>query len=125
MTHQQRLCALHDIEDGGAKGLWPNDRGRDQIVAVRRDQAVFVYHNSCPHYDRARLGWKKDAFLNREKTMIFCAAHGALFQVEDGHCVIGPCLGESLYKIHATVRDGDIFVATQDLPKGVATLAKS
>lgn len=117
MNQDHRLCAINDIEDGSAKGFLPNERGRDSIIAVRRGQQVFVYQNRCPHYDKVRLGWKKNEFLNRDKSMIMCAAHGALFQVEDGQCVVGPCLGKTLQKINATVRGGDVFMQLQDLPQ--------
>ncbi|RPE72135.1 nitrite reductase/ring-hydroxylating ferredoxin subunit [Pacificibacter maritimus] len=105
----QLLCALTDIPDGGSKGVLPGPRGRDQGLLVRRGDTVFGYVNNCPHYDRAPLGWKKDEFLNGTKDRIMCAAHGALFQIEDGVCVIGPCLGQALTPLLITVEDGQVF----------------
>lgn len=103
------LCALEDIPDGGAKGVFPGPRGRDQGLLVRRGDKVFGYINNCPHFDRAPLGWKKNEFLNGAKDKIMCAAHGALFRIEDGTCVIGPCLGQSLTPIRITVESGQVF----------------
>ncbi|WP_093993629.1 Rieske (2Fe-2S) protein [Flavimaricola marinus] len=103
------LCALADIPDGGSKGVLPNQRGRDQALLVRRGGQVFGYINNCPHYDRAPLGWKKDEFLNGSRDRIMCSAHGALFRIEDGECVIGPCLGQSLQSLPLTVDDGQVF----------------
>ncbi|MBO9465826.1 Rieske 2Fe-2S domain-containing protein [Tropicibacter sp. R15_0] len=93
------LCKLLDIPDGGSLGVSPNARGRDQIVLIRKGTDVFAYRNNCPHYDRAPLGWKKDEFLNKNHDHIMCAAHGALFRIEDGECVVGPCLGQRLEKL--------------------------
>lgn len=107
------LCALDDILPGGSKGVLPNKRGRDQVVLVRQGDRVYGYINNCPHYDRAPLGWKKDAFLNGEGTRIMCAAHGALFRIEDGRCEIGPCLGQSLTPVALEVSDGVIRLAGQ------------
>lgn len=108
------LCALADIPDGGSKGVLPNDRGRDQGLVVRQGARVFAYVNNCPHYDRAPLGWKKDEFLNGARDHIMCAAHGALFRIEDGVCVIGPCLGQALQALPTTVVDGQVL--QQKLP---------
>jgi len=71
---------------------------------------VWGYVNNCPHYDRAPLGWKKDAFLNGAGDRIMCSAHGALFRVEDGVCEIGPCLGQALEPLSVTVQDGQVLL---------------
>jgi nitrite reductase/ring-hydroxylating ferredoxin subunit len=43
--------------------------------------------------------------------MIQCAHHGALFLIENGECVTGPCAGQSLRKVDCR-EDGDaIWVA--------------
>lgn len=103
------LCALDDIPDGSSKGVLPNARGRDQVLLIRRGSRVYGYVNNCPHYDRAPLGWKKDEFLNGAKDRIMCAAHGALFRIDNGECVIGPCLGQALTQVPTTVEDGQVI----------------
>ena len=35
--------------------------------------------------------------------MILCATHGALFRIEDGHCLSGPCVGESLTPLPVSI----------------------
>lgn len=100
------LCTVEDIPDGGSKGVLPDHRGRDRGFLVRQGQQIFAYVNNCPHYDRAPLGWKKDEFLNGARTRIMCAAHGALFTIEQGSCVVGPCLGQSLTSIDIKVENG-------------------
>lgn len=89
--------------------MLPGPRGRDQAFLVRKGARVFGYINNCPHYDRAPLGWKKDEFLNGAGDMIMCSAHGALFQIEDGKCVVGPCLGQALAPIRITVEGGRVL----------------
>ncbi|KQI68804.1 hypothetical protein AN189_07970 [Loktanella sp. 3ANDIMAR09] len=105
----QAVCALADIPDGGSRGIWPNARGQHQAFVVRQGGQVYGYVNNCPHYDRARLGWKKDAFLNGPGDRIMCASHGALFRITDGKCEIGPCIGQSLRPIAVRVREGHVF----------------
>ncbi len=104
------LCALNDIPDGASKGVLPGERGRDRVLLVRQDQRIYGYINNCPHYDRAPLGWKRDAFLNGDRTHIMCAAHGALFGIADGVCELGPCLGQALTPVPLEVQDGIIFL---------------
>jgi nitrite reductase/ring-hydroxylating ferredoxin subunit len=62
---------------------------------VRRGERVFGYVDSCPH-----AGWPLamagDRYLTRDKSLILCGGHGALFRIEDGFCTAGPCADQSL-----------------------------
>lgn len=80
------------------------------MFVVRKGDRVHAWRNLCPHYDRARMAWKKDEFLNADKTRIMCGAHGALFEIESGECTIGPCLGKRLAPVPVAVRDGEIWI---------------
>jgi nitrite reductase/ring-hydroxylating ferredoxin subunit len=90
------LCQLDDIEDGQAKGFTLSD-GPDprEIFVVREDGRVFGYLNSCPHLGTP-LNWDGDRFISDDSGLILCATHGALFEIEDGECVSGPCAGQAL-----------------------------
>lgn len=105
---QVTLCALAAIPDGGSLGVMPDARGRHRGFVVRRGDQVVGYVNNCPHYDRAPLGWKTHEFLNGARDHIMCAAHGALFTIADGVCVIGPCLGQRLTPLAITIQDGQV-----------------
>lgn len=102
------LCRLEEIPDGDSKGLSLED-GRD-ILVVRQGGAVFGYQNVCPHLFTP-LEWQPDDFLDDSGQFIICATHGALFQIEDGECVAGPCQGESLTQVPLTVEDGAVKLA--------------
>ena len=110
------LCRLDDVRDGGSKGVLPNARGRDRVLLVRRGNRVHAYINNCPHYDRAPLGWKKDEFLAGDGQHIMCAAHGALFDIENGVCTLGPCLGQSLTPVPVRIENGSVVLTNDDLP---------
>jgi nitrite reductase/ring-hydroxylating ferredoxin subunit len=62
---------------------------------LRRGGAVTGYVDSCPH-----AGWPlamfDDRYLTRDGKHLLCAGHGALFRLDDGVCIAGPCLGELL-----------------------------
>lgn len=104
------LCKLEELEDGSAKGFDPENSGSDTIFIVRQGEQVFGYKNSCPHIPEATLEWKKDAFLRGNPSKIFCSGHGALFNIEDGLCVQGACLGQSLQPLELVVENSEIYL---------------
>jgi nitrite reductase/ring-hydroxylating ferredoxin subunit len=105
------LCRLEEIADPGTKGF--QFREGDALFAgfvVRRGDAVAGYVDSCPH-----AGWPlalaPDRYLTREKDLILCSGHGALFRPEDGVCVAGPCAGNRLAAWPVTVVGGEVVTA--------------
>lgn len=84
------------------------------MFVVRRDGDVFGYINICPHA-RTPLDWTPDQFLNRDRTYLLCATHGAQFRIEDGACIAGPCPGASLTPVPVAVESGNIVVSG-DIP---------
>ncbi|KAB0567613.1 MULTISPECIES: Rieske (2Fe-2S) protein [Pseudomonas] len=66
-----------------------------KLFGVRREGTAYFYVNRCPHR-RVPLEWKPDHFLDQSTSLIQCATHGALFLIETGECVSGPCVGQSL-----------------------------
>lgn len=104
------LCRLDDIPDGGSQRFTaPVDGTPQALMAVRRGGDVFVYVNACPHIG-APLDFLPGQFLNRERTHILCANHGALFRIEDGHCVHGPCAGKPLQAVSTAVEGNDVWL---------------
>ncbi len=95
-TAGQVLCRFDEIEDGQAKGftLGTGPAARELFV-VREDDRVFGYVNSCPHLGTP-LNWQDDRFISDDSGLILCATPGALFEIEDGACVSGPCAGQAL-----------------------------
>lgn len=98
------LCHIDDIADGCSKGF---EIGELSLFAVKKDSAVYLYANSCPHLG-VELNWQQDKFLDMDNTLIQCATHGALFIIETGECVAGPCLGKALQPINYSLKDGFI-----------------
>ncbi len=90
------LCRLDDIEDGQAKSFTlSSGLEAREIFVVREDGQAFGYVNSCPHLGTP-LNWDGDRFISDDSGLILCATHGALFEIEDGACVSGPCEGQAL-----------------------------
>ena len=68
-----------------------------------------AYENACPHTG-GPLDWVPDRFLAPGKDMILCATHGALFRIEDGYCLAGPCAGERLTPLPVHIVGGTVAV---------------
>ncbi|MBC67605.1 MAG: Rieske, partial [Acinetobacter sp.] len=48
---------------------------------------------------------------DQDREYIQCSTHGALFSVETGECISGPCLGDFLEKVNLEVHsDGGIYI---------------
>lgn len=89
------IVEIDRILDGGASELqMDGENGPVSVVATRRGTRLYAYINVCPHAGRL-LNWAPGRFLF-DKGRLLCAAHGAVFQVEDGLCVQGPCQGSRL-----------------------------
>lgn len=107
------ICPLHELGDPGAKGFtlgqgdWPL-RG----FVVRRGDVVRGWVNHCPHAGYP-LDSRPDGFLADHAPLIQCSAHGALFDIESGYCVSGPCAGLSLRPIEVRVTRGYVVLADE------------
>lgn len=103
---EYRLCPLIDLSEGQSKGfkIDPDSHYAD-IVVVRTRKGVYAYRNRCPHTG-APMEWEPDQFLDYTGTVIQCGIHGALFRIEDGYCVSGPCARQSLRPVTVIEREG-------------------
>ena len=110
------LCRLDEIEDGEGRGFILEANGEPQdIFVVREGSAVFGYVNACPHVGTP-LDWTPDQFKSEDGIYIQCSTHGALFQIEDGYCIAGPCAGDRLQAIAVEVDPEGRIVATSSEP---------
>lgn len=117
MAAGARLAALDEIPDGEARGFAVRTPGGAvvQILVVRQGSRVAAYENACPHVGTP-LDWTPDEFLDSERRHLMCATHGALFRLEDGVCVAGPCQGDQLEPWPVALRDGAVWDASATMP---------
>ena len=109
------LCRMDELTDPGSKGskLVLGDVVHTVFV-VRSNDRVYGYINSCPHTG-GPLDWMQDQFLSIDKSYIQCATHAALFRLDDGMCIAGPCAGDQLTAVALQVESGDVFLLTDGL----------
>ena len=102
------LCALDDISDGTARNFVIElQAGRFHGFVVRRGAAVFGYADRCPHMGMP-LAQQLDAYLSPDGAQIVCSWHGAIFGVDDGRCLGGPCSGQSLTRWPVSIQNGRV-----------------
>lgn len=112
--HITLLENRHELRDGDSRALCVNMQGQQkEVFVVYKNGAYVAYENSCPHTG-GPLNWQPDIFLNIDETHIQCSTHLALFRLEDGFCVAGPCQGQSLTKISTVIRGEKILGVMQD-----------
>ena len=100
------LCRADDLAEGQSRGFDPWREGHDTVLLVRHGGRVYGWRDACPHHGGTPMAWRKDAYLNADRSRIVCAAHGAQFDIASGVCTLGPCMGQSLKRI-------DIVTTTQ------------
>jgi nitrite reductase/ring-hydroxylating ferredoxin subunit len=104
------ICPLHELADPGARGFtmgqgeWPL-----KGFVVRKGEIVRAFVNHCPHAGFP-LNWHPDQFLAPGTTVIRCMAHGALFDIDTGDCVAGPCMGHGLQSLAIRVLSGYVLL---------------
>jgi len=81
----------------------------EPYFAVRKDGCVFAYKNKCPHLG-IPLEWQPNEFLDAEGELIQCSTHAALFLIDSGECVSGPCTGEKLTPVAITCDDTGVYL---------------
>ena len=103
------VCRIEDLDDPGCRefvigsGDWPF-----KGFVVRQGDAVHAYQNYCVHQGHP-LNWSPDNFLTKDKRQIICSSHGAVYDIESGECVGGPCVGKMLRRVECEVRDGYVI----------------
>ncbi len=100
----KKLIAADAVPEGGCKEI-----GGVNLFVVRKEGQLYLYRNMCPHLG-VPLNWDEDQFLDPDGALIQCCNHGALFRMEDGLCLEGPCVGASLSAIPFTIVDGMVAV---------------
>ena len=48
--------------------------------------------------------------MTLDRKYILCDTHGAEFQIEDGHCISGPCIGDRRTPLTVELRGDDVVL---------------
>lgn len=102
----QAICKSAQINNNQSKGFNLNGK---LFFIVRKDGQLYGYENHCPHLG-IQLEMVPDQFLENTHSLIQCSMHGALFQIEDGLCISGPCFDQKLTPVSIKEQGGEIFL---------------
>ena len=113
------VCTLAELAERGSRGFrvgegdWPL-RG---FVVQLPDGSVRAYENTCPHAGHP-LDLLPHRFLTADRGHIVCASHGALFSLDTGRCVAGPCAGRTLRPLPVSVSPAGTVLLAPAPPNG-------
>ena len=106
-----RVCDLNQLSDPGSRGfILPLNGNEVEGFVVRKNGCISAYKNNCPHTG-APLNWSPHQFLDLNSEFIQCSLHGAIFRTDDGYCMRGPCVGESLTSLPVLLEEGVVWVS--------------
>ena len=84
-------------------------RPREALVLLDLEGRVRAYLNRCRHIP-IPIDSGSRSFLTFDKQHLLCGTHGALYRLDDGVCIAGPCLHLALEALPLEETDGELFV---------------
>lgn len=84
-------------------------------LVVKKNGRYFAYHNLCKHLP-VTLDLNDGAFFTHDKSHLQCHMHGAMYEVETGFCVAGPCQGARLTTLELKEEENQLIIT---FPEGV------
>lgn len=107
------VCALEELVPGLVHCVRIADdhdgRPREALVLRGSDGEPRAYLNRCQHVPIPLDAGSKQ-FLDREGRYLECATHGAIYRLDDGLCVGGPCRGDTLITLRFRSERGRVAV---------------
>jgi len=108
-----RACARAELAAGVvipvALPRGANRRPREALVLLGSDGEPRAYLNECRHLPiPIDLGSRR--FLTQNGQHLLCGTHGALYRLDDGVCVTGPCLSLALDALKLVEEEGILYI---------------
>jgi nitrite reductase/ring-hydroxylating ferredoxin subunit len=112
---QRVICDSSALNDGGPGVRFHVDRrgARAAAFVVRYGDEVYAYLNSCAHIP-VELDWMEGEFYDKAGLYLICATHGATYEPDTGHCIMGPCKGQKLVAVKVEERGGKIYLTERE-----------
>jgi len=110
-----KICELADLPLLACREFHFSDSNGQETkgFVINAGQQLVAFKNACPHWG-IELNWQPDRFLNFNKSHVICAVHGALFQIDDGLCIDGPCVFRKLQTYPVAVEKGVLYVLIKE-----------
>lgn len=105
-----RLVTFAEMPPGETRVLKVEAGERPREIILARTELGFrAYQNRCRHLP-VPLDWGDGEVLDESGAMLQCRTHGALYQIEDGLCVAGPCKGHTLIPVEIEERGQSVYL---------------
>lgn len=110
---QIRIASETDLGEGQTlKFSFRRGSGPVDGFLARFNEKIVAYENVCRHLPLT-LDYDDNRFFDSEGKFLICQTHGAMYHPANGHCLKGPCGGESLYPIEISLAEGAVWL-TED-----------
>ncbi|EPJ47887.1 MAG: hypothetical protein OFPI_31540 [Osedax symbiont Rs2] len=96
------LCDINALQNDSVVCAIGFSKNAKQYIVISQGKRIFVYRNRCPHLNKT-LNPQDQQLLDLHNNFIFCANHSALFTIDQGLCIKGPCTGQYLQKVASKV----------------------
>ena len=112
----EKIAAHEDLEPGETKVVKVCLAGQDiEAILLKTDDGYLSYVNRCRHL-AIPLDWGDGDVMDDSGKLLLCRTHGALYRLNDGLCVSGPCQGQHLFKVPLSIEDDGIYLVEADSP---------
>ena len=116
----QFIAAVADIPAGGLGFTYASGPFTEGGVLVLTAAGVRGWLNRCRHL-AVRLDQDDPGhFATSDHRHLVCGKHGALYRLEDGECVAGPCRGAQLRALPIVVDGENAYLDLEPLPDPLA-----
>jgi nitrite reductase/ring-hydroxylating ferredoxin subunit len=98
------------IPKGGAVGfVYEQDARKFHGLVAEKKGKYYAYQNRCMHVG-VTLDLEDDDFFSEDNKHLQCSLHGAMYEVDTGECIAGPCLGASLRNLPLKEQGNELIV---------------
>ncbi|MDB4837782.1 Rieske 2Fe-2S domain-containing protein [Marinomonas sp.] len=94
------------LSEGKAINIQVADLG---FLITKQKGQIIAYKYLCPHQNK-HLNGSEETSLDDAGDYAKCSHHGALFSLQDGRCITGPCQGSFLTKATLGIEQGDCYL---------------
>ena len=112
MTDAATIVAvsIRNFKEGSVKPFKAKVEGKlFHGLLVKKNGKFYAYRNLCKHLP-VTLDLLDGNFVNHEETLIQCHMHGALYELETGYCIEGPCQGANLDCLEIKVEEKRVVI---------------
>jgi nitrite reductase/ring-hydroxylating ferredoxin subunit len=114
-TVEQLIARVDDIPLWGLKFPYRCGKLEEEGILIRLESGeIRAFKNECQHLPMRLDVRSPFTYWDASGKHLLCSSHGALFRLNDGHCVSGPCAGQHLVQLPIEIRNGEVLLAVSE-----------